>query len=130
MDKLKAMLLSKEFIIFIVIGCINTLSGAGFSIIYSMLLNDIASFILGYATGIIVSYVLNSTFTFKEKLSAHKLIKFAISTIPNFLIQLTTVYIIVTVLGMHKFIAYAVAAMIGVPATFLIVKCFVFIKKS
>lgn len=128
-EKLKQMFFNRQFMCFLIIGCINSLSGIVFSWIYSAIMGPIIAFIPGYISGIIVSYILNSIVTFKEKLSIEKLLKFAISTIPNFLIQFITVLIIVNGLGFHKLAAYAIAAIIGVPVTFVILKLFVFIKR-
>lgn len=127
--KLKEMFFSKQFICFLIIGCINSLSGIVFSWMYSALMGPVTAFIPGYISGIIVSYVLNSIFTFREKFSTEKFFKFSISTIPNFTIQLITVYIIVNVLELHKLFGYALAAIIGVPVTFIILKLFVFIQR-
>lgn len=129
-DKTKKMLFNKQFIIFLIIGCINTASSAIFSSIYSMLLGKVAAFIPGYLTGILVSYVLNTLFTFKDQLDWTKLIKFAISTIPNFLIQFVTVYIGVRLLQINHLICYGAAAVIGVPLTFIILKLFVYSNKD
>ena len=129
-DKFKEVFLTKEFIIFIIIGCINSLSGIVFSSIYSVYLTPIVSFIFGYLTGIGVSYLLNSYFTFKESLSIKKMIKFAISCVPNFIIQLATVFIMVKLLHLNKLLAYGLAAIIGVPVTFLMVKFFAFARKK
>jgi len=129
-EKIRQLFLSRQFIIFIVIGGINTISSAIFSSIYSILLGDIEAFISGYATGILVSYTLNSLFTFKDKFELKKIIKFAISTIPNFLIQLIIVYIGVDLLHINNIICYGIAAMIGVPVTFVILKLFVYSNKE
>ena len=128
-DKLKKLFFNKEFIIFIIIGVINTLSSTVFAMLYSKVLAPTIAFVPGYLTGVVVSYTLNSIVTFKEKLNLNKFIKFGISTIPNFAIQWITVYIIVELLGLHKLVAYGLAAVIGVPVTFIILKLFVFIKK-
>ena len=127
--KLKQILFSKQFICFLIIGCINSLSGIVFSWLYSNILGPIIAFIPGYITGIVISYFLNTIFTFKEAASIDKFIEFSISTIPNFLIQLITVFIIANILGLNKLVAYILAAIIGVPVTFIILKLFVFIKK-
>ena len=128
-NKVKKMFYNKEFMIFIIIGIINTLSSTVFAMIYSSLLPPTIAFVPGYLTGVVVSYTLNSIVTFKEKLNLNKFIKFAISTIPNFIIQWITVYIVVEIIGIHKLVGYGVAAIIGVPVTFIILKLFVFIKK-
>lgn len=128
-EQLKQMFFNRQFICFLIIGCINSLSGIVFSWIYSGIVGPIMAFIPGYISGIIISYILNSVFTFKERLDITKFLKFGISTIPNFLIQFITVLIIVNGLGLHRLVAYVLAAIIGVPVTFIILKLFVFIRK-
>jgi len=128
MDNLKKIFLNKEFILFIIIGVINTFNGVVFSFIYSSLLNENLAFILGYISGLAVSYILNSYITFKEKLAFTKFIKFAISYIPNFIIQNIVVIITFNILGLHKLIAYCLAAIIGIPVTFILLKFFAFKK--
>ena len=128
--KIKQLFFNKQFIIFIVIGGVNTISSAIFSSFYSVLLGDVEAFIPGYATGILVSYVLNTLFTFKDQFELKKLIKFAMSTIPNFLIQFVTVYVGVNLLHINNIICYGIAAVIGVPITFAILKLFVYRNKA
>ena len=128
-EQLKQIFFNRQFICFLIIGCINSLSGIVFSWIYSAIVGPIMAFIPGYISGIIISYILNSVFTFKERLAITKFLKFGISTIPNFLIQFITVLIIVNGLGLHRLVAYVLAAIIGVPVTFIILKLFVFIRK-
>ena len=126
---IKNIFLNKEFIFFILIGVINTFNGVIFSYIYSSILNENLAFILGYISGLIISYILNSFITFKEKLSIKKFIKFAISYIPNFIIQNIVVILIFNILGLHKLIAYVLAAVIGIPVTFILLKFFAFNKE-
>jgi putative flippase GtrA len=127
-EKVRNVFLSREFILFIIIGVINTFNGVIFSFIYSSLLNENIAFILGYISGLIISYLLNSYITFKEKFSFNKFIKFTVSYIPNFLIQNIVVIITLNILGLHKLIAYCLAAIIGIPVTFILLKFFAFKK--
>jgi len=128
-EKLKDTFFSKQFIIFVLIGIVNTFNGTIFSYIYSSFLSANVAFLPGYISGLLISYILNSLITFKEKLSFQKLIKFAISSIPNFIIQYIVV-IICTMMGVHKLFAYMLAAIIGVPITFLFMKFFAFSEKN
>lgn len=125
-NKIKSIFINKEFILFIIIGVINTFNGVMFSFIYSSILNENLAFILGYISGLVVSYILNSYITFKEKLSFTKFIKCGISYIPNFIIQNIVVIITFNILGLHKLIAYCLAAIIGIPVTFILLKFFAF----
>lgn len=127
--KLVRILMTEEFIIFLLVGCINSLSSTLFSIIYSERLGELSAFIGGYMTGVLISYTLNSLITFKHKLEISRFIKFIASTIPNFLIQFIVVFIIVNILGWSHILAYIIAAVIGMPVTFAIMRIFVFIKR-
>ena len=128
-QKFKDTFFSKQFIIFVLIGIVNTFNGTVFSYIYSSFLSANVAFLPGYISGLLISYILNSFITFKEKLSFQKLIKFTVSSIPNFIIQYIVV-IICNMIGLHKLFAYMLAAIIGVPVTFLLLKFFAFSKKS
>ena len=127
--KIKDIFFNKEFILFIIIGVINTFNGVIFSYIYSSFLNENVAFVVGYISSLVISYILNSYVTFKEKLEFKKLIKFAISYIPNFIIQNIIVLIVFNMMGFDKLIAYALAAIIGVPVTFICMKFFAFKEK-
>ncbi|EKQ56001.1 MULTISPECIES: GtrA family protein [unclassified Clostridium] len=128
LQKFKETFISKQFIFFIIIGIINTFNGTVFSYIFSNFLSANIAFLPGYISGLIISYILNSFITFKEKLELKKFIRFTISSIPNFIIQYIVV-IICTTMGLHKLFAYMLAAIIGVPVTFLLVKFFAFNNK-
>ncbi|WP_026887101.1 GtrA family protein [Clostridium beijerinckii] len=128
-QKFKNTFYTKEFITFLIIGVINTFNGTAFSYLYSSFLNENIAFIVGYISGLIISYLLNSFITFKERLQFNKFIKFVISYIPNFIIQNIVVVIVFNLLGLNKLIAYLLAAIIGIPITFILMKFFAFNKK-
>ena len=129
-NRIKEVFFSIQFIMFVFIGVINTFNGVIFSYIYSSFLNENIAFIFGYISGLVISYILNSYVTFKEKLEFNKFIKFAISYIPNFIIQNIVVFIVFNMMGLHKLIAYGLAAVIGVPITFVFMKFFAFKKNK
>lgn len=125
------MFLSREFIMFLVIGVINTFAGTLFATIYkSFIDNTTIAFIPGWITGNVLSYFLNSIFTFKDKeFGFIKYIKFLLSNLPNLIIQTVMVKIFSDWLRLPSLIVYAMAAIIGVPVTFIFVKLFAFAKK-
>lgn len=127
--KFMEVFLSKEFILFVLVGVINTFNGTIFSIIYSIFFNENIAFVLGYISALTISYILNSIMTFKEKIDLIKFIKFCISYIPNFIIQNIVVIIVFNIMNYNKIIAYLLAAAIGVPITFILMKFFAFRKK-
>lgn len=79
--------ISKEFIIYCVVGMINTLVGTGTAIICLnlFLLPYSISTTMSYITGIIVSFFLNKKYTFKNKdKSLKQFIKFFLSMLPTY----------------------------------------------
>lgn len=128
MEKLKRLFCTRDFLVFLVIGAVNTLNGTVFSYLYSLFLNANVAFVLGYLTGLVIGYVLNSFFTFKERLSINRFFKTCVSYIPNFIIQNLVVLIIYNIMGLHRLLAYALAAVLGLPITFLLMKFFAFAK--
>jgi len=128
-EKFKKTFFSREFISFVIIGVINTFNGVVFAYIYSNLLNENLAFIFGYISGLIISYILNSKITFKEELKLMKFVRFAISNIPNFIIQNIVVIVVFNIMGWNKLIAFGLAAAIGMPVTFILIKLFTFNKK-
>lgn len=125
-QKIKQLFASKEFMAFLIIGGINTVNGVVFAYLYSIFLAVNTAFILGYLTSLTISYFLNSFIAFNEKLALPKYLKFCISYIPNFAIQNSVVLIFYNFLGWHKLAAFILAAVIGVPVTFLLIKFYAF----
>ncbi|MBZ0314504.1 HAD-IB family phosphatase [Clostridium butyricum] len=128
--KLKNIFFTKEFFTFLIVGGINAVNGIVFSYVYSLFLDVNVSFVLGYVTAMTISYLLNSTLVFKEDMGIVKYIKFCISYIPNFIIQNIFVLIFYNMLQWNKLIVFALAAIVGVPVTFIIMKFFAFNKKD
>jgi len=88
------------------------------------------AFILGYISALLIAYILNSLFVFKVKTNFTKMFKFAISYIPNFIIQNIVVFTLYNIMGLWTLIAYITAAVIGIPITFLILKLFTFKEEA
>ncbi len=132
LEKIKHTFFTPKFIRFVFVGCLNTFNGVLFSFLYSLFIeNATIAFIVGYITSLTISYLLNSFITFHDKkLTFSKFIKFCISYIPNFVIQLICVYIIIDLLHWYKLIAYIIAAIIGIPITYLALLLFPFKEKK
>ena len=128
MKKLFTFFLNRQFLIFVLIGVFNTLSGSLFATLYSLALNVNIAFICGYITSLIIAFFLNSKLNFRKKISLRRFIKFIVSYIPNFIIQNLMVIIFYNNLEWNKIITYFLAAIIGVPVTFVFMKLFAFGK--
>lgn len=125
------MFFSREFLMFLIIGGINTVNGIIFAWLYSLFItNANIAFVVGYISAMVISYILNSKLTFKENLSFAKYVKFFISYMPNFIIQNLMVAIFYNMLHLPKLLVFALAAIIGVPVTFVFMKIFAFRKKT
>lgn len=127
----KQLFVSREFLFFLVIGVFNTFNGSLFAFLYSMVIPSAnLAFVAGYLTSLIIAYFLNTWLAFRQKPALSKMIRFMISYIPNFLIQNLIVFLVYNVLHWHQLIAYLLAAAIGVPVTFILLKFFAFYKKG
>lgn len=126
-NKLKKMFIDQSFILFLIIGVINTFNGVLFAFLYSLFIKQAnIAFICGYITSLSISYFLNSLLNFKQTLSFLRYIKFCVSYIPNFIIQNLVVFIFFNLLYWPKLITYCLAAIIGIPITYLFIKLFAF----
>ncbi len=127
-EKLKSTFLSKEFIVFVAVGVFCTLFNVVFSAIYRLFIpSTTLAFLPGYVTSNVVSYMLNSFITFKERLSFGRFMKYFVSYIPNFIIQTVIVFVFSLLFPeLHSIFAYIAAAIIGVPVTYVIMKIFTF----
>ncbi len=146
-EKFKKTFLSTEFLMFLVVGVINTFASSLFATLYrcfipndailflpdgiSRILNDLIAFVPGYITANILSYFLNSICTFHDfKFGVIKYLKFLLSSLPNLIIQTVMVAVFSGVFRWPSLIVYLMAAVIGVPITFVCVKLFAFGKKK
>jgi len=127
-DLIKEHFAKKEFALFIVIGAVNTFNGTLLAFAFSMFLYANLAFVLGYKTALVTAYFLNSFFIFHCKPELVGLAKFALSYVPNFIIQNILVLILYNGLQWNRLLVFALAASIGMPLTFIILKVFAFGK--
>ncbi len=125
----KKKVFDKKFLIFVFCGGMGTLTNFVFSSIFATKIDPVISYIGGYAISLIVSYLLNIKLVFKRRINVYDFIKFVVSYIPNFVILLTFVYVFINVLLLNKYVVYLLAAIIGLPITYAILKLFTFKKK-
>ena len=67
--KLIDIFFTKQFMLFVGIGIVNTLNGIWIPTVLSLVMNANVAFAIGYIPCLGISYLLNSKFTFHEKLS-------------------------------------------------------------
>lgn len=129
--KIKKTFGNPQFFRFIFVGGLNTCNGIFLAYLFSLIIeNATIAFMAGYLASLVACYFLNSYITFHDKqLSFKKFIQLCISYIPNFLIQTISVWIFIDILHFHKLVAYIVAAIVGIPITYLALLILPFKKK-
>ena len=120
------MFFTPQFFVFLSIGLVNAFNGVWLAYAFSLFINPNLAFIIGYLISLSISYGLNSRFTFHAALSIPKYIRFCLSYIPNFFIQNLIVLLVYNYLQGPKIIAFILAAALGVPITFLLLKIYAF----
>lgn len=130
LTKMKKTFLSKDFLLFIFCGGVGTLTNFICSLLISLLIDPTVSYVFGYFISLFVTYALSAKLIFSAKLKPLVFGKFVISYLPNFLIQIIFVALFINILGWHKAIAYALAIIIGLPISFLLVKVFAFKRRQ
>ena len=118
--------LSPKFILFCLLGVVNTFNAAFFSWLAHYVIQENAAAVFGYAVSLSINYFLNSRIVFKKPLNFKGLIRFIISYIPNFIIYFLVTFITINTLKMSQFWATVLAAMAGGPVTFIIIKLYAF----
>ena len=129
-SRMKNTFLSRDFLLFVFCGGMGTLTNFVCSLAISTQINPTAAYVFGYGISLFTAYALNALLIFNEKLRASDFVKFVISYIPNFAILFAFVCIFLNIFGWHKVIVYALAALFGLPVTFVLVKLFAFRKSA
>ncbi|RGS70543.1 GtrA family protein [Mitsuokella sp. AF21-1AC] len=124
---LKRHFLSREFLLFLVVGCINTFLCSFLAELLTPLLgNANVAFNAGYLLSNINAYILNGWLVFPTRLTLARYVKFFLSYVPNYIIQNIIVLVFYNWLGLPSLVSFLIAAVLGVPITFLFVKIFAF----
>lgn len=131
LQRVKRVFLSKKFLSYSIIGTIATLNVALFSTLFDLIIpgtGTVAS-ALGYICANIISYFMNAFFTFHKKFSFMGYLRFAVTYVPNYIIYQLVSIIALHTFEWHPFFATVIAALVGVPLTFIIMKVFTFNNK-
>ena len=118
---------TRAFLLFLVIGTINTFLCSFLATILEPLVgNANLAFNIGYLLSNVNAYLLNSLFVFPTRMTLVRYVKFFLSYVPNYIIQNAIVFVAYNLLGLPSIASYLLAAILGVPITFLCVKIFAF----
>ncbi len=122
---------SREYLLFLLVGGINTLDTSLFASCLSLLSVDVnLAFNLSYLTSNILAYLLNCFLIFHARPVFHGYFRFMMSYIPNFLLENGIVVITYNMLACAPLISFLVAAFLSMPITFLLVRFWAFHQRS
>ena len=123
---LKNIFISKKFIEFCPLGCINCFNDSLFSWIAEHFMQKNMAQIFGFLCGLTIAFFITSTFIFKTRPTFARYIKFLIAYIPNFIIYFLMGFITLNTLGLNQFLGTFLAAVAGGPITFIIIWVYTF----
>jgi putative flippase GtrA len=111
-----------EFLKFIIVGIINTIN---YYVIYLLFLsileiNYMVAHIFGFISSLIISFFLNSYYTYKVKPTILKFLKFPLTQIFNIGVTSFIMYFLVEQLHLDHTIAPILSIFITVPLTFIL----------
>jgi len=115
----------KEFLLYNAVGIVNTL--VGFGLVFLLMANGMGaklSNLLGYMVGMVVSYVLNSKYTFKEALSFTLAVKFFAALFISYIINFAVLSLLLPLI--NAYIAQLISGVVYTISSFLLVKYVVF----
>ncbi len=122
--------ISRNFVMYSLIGTINTLDTAIFSALLAFVLDEHISSYLGFVLSLSVGYILNAKINFKHRLAFSEYLKFMASYVPNFLIYIAISTIAISVWDWPPFWATVTAALAGVPVTYALMRFYAFGNKN
>jgi putative flippase GtrA len=113
--------LSKEFILFSLVGVSNTvINFIVYTILVSFSMPYLLANVIGYGVGMINSYLLNKYFVFQKKQrDSSEFLKFVLVNIITVIVHSILLYYFVSIFGWHKIYSQAFVTMITLVINFL-----------
>ncbi|MGA5000751.1 glycosyltransferase [Streptomyces arboris] len=113
---------ARQFGSFVLIGCVNTAVYLGVYASLNRWIPYLVAHVLGYAVGIVCSFLLNSYVTCRTKPTWHAFVRYPVSTLVNLAASGALLYGAVSGLGMDKNLAALAAGVIVTPVSFLLAR--------
>ncbi|OKJ19921.1 sugar transferase [Streptomyces sp. CB00316] len=113
---------ARQFGSFVLIGCVNTAVYLGVYASLNRWIPYLAAHVLGYAVGIVCSFLLNCYVTCRTKPTWHAFVRYPVSTLVNLVASGALLYGAVSGLGMDKNLAALAAGVIVTPVSFLLAR--------
>ncbi len=126
----KRMFFVREFLMYAMIGGINTLCGVVCAYAFSLILPPMMAFVIGYVIFLVLSYILNTKLTFRQSFGFVKFFRFCVAYLPSFVIQFLLAGVLISAFGHARFIVYVLTVAAGIPATFLVMRFYSFARSK
>lgn len=109
----------KQFIRFIVVGCINTFSGYGVYLLLNIYFSYTFAFSIGYLVGLITSYFLSANWVFEAGTSIKSFVLFPLVYLVQYVISFVLLKFLIEKMHMHESLAPLLVTGLTIPITFL-----------
>jgi len=112
----------KEFIRFVIVGCINTGTYYLLYLLFNSLIgwNYLPSHVTAFILSMIGSFYLNSYFTYKTKPTLKKFIQFPLTYVVNITVSTLFLYIFVHFFHLSELISPIISVFFTIPFTFIL----------
>ncbi|HYP83633.1 GtrA family protein [Variovorax sp.] len=123
----------RQLLSYAAVGVVNTLVGYGiiFASMYLLHMGPVASNVLGYAVGVVVSYFLNRRFTFRSSRAARtEFLRFVSVVLLAWLANLAVLVFLIRHMHVHEGLAQVPAGVVYLAISFLLSKFFVFASRD
>lgn len=111
--------INREFTRFIFWGGVNTLLGYLLYAFLLLFLQYLVAYTITYASGIAISYYLNSRFVFRREVEARKAVQYPLVYLAQYLLGTGALYLLVQVLKVSTLVAPALVILLTIPVTYL-----------
>jgi len=114
---------------FAAVGVLNTLLGYAviFGCMYALGMSAVLSNVLGYAVGLVLSFVLNRNFTFRSSSAAlPEAVRFVVIFLVAYVANLGVLLLLTQVLGVHDGLSQVIAGVAYFVLSFVLNKHYVF----
>ncbi|MFJ7736036.1 GtrA family protein [Lysinibacillus sp. NPDC097287] len=121
--------MNKEIIRFLFVGGFNTIATYGIYLMLLLFFSYNISYSISYISGIAISFLLNSKYVFKVKLTFSKAIKYPIVYVVQYIINVIVLNLLVKNSIVNEMIAPILVIIISLPVTYILSK-YILEKKS
>ena len=116
----------RDFIFFLICGTVSALLCLACMVFFSFFLSDFIAYICGYFCSVCFNYLLNCKLIFKQKAEIKNFLKFILSYIPNFMIQMFLLVFLTGYFAIPFWSLCCLTIILATAITWLFVKLFAF----